>query len=99
MEIGVKYMRLIPTSIISIVTMGAVNAFLFLGALNETLPYFVDFCLIWIKLGTRVVRSSLLCCYEFSENWCTASCTLPKDVNENLYVLSTFIAQFWASMT
>jgi hypothetical protein len=60
-------------------------------------PYFLDFYLVWIILGTGDVYSNLLS-YEFHENWHMASHTLLKDVNEILFVLVTFIAQFWRNV-
>jgi hypothetical protein len=60
-------------------------------------PYFVDILSDVDKICTGNVHSSLLSYYEFCENWHMASHTLLKDVNEILYVLFTFIAQFWGN--
>lgn len=62
--------------------------------IRDCLPYFVHFCLIFIKLGKGGVHKNLLSNFQFRSNWCSKSHTLLTGVNELLSIVSTFIFRF-----
>jgi hypothetical protein len=60
----------------------------------DSLPYFVHFCLIFIKLGKGGVHKISLSNCQFRSYWCSKSHTLLRGVNELLSTVSTFIFRF-----
>jgi hypothetical protein len=62
--------------------------------IRDSLPYFVHFCLTFIKLGKGEVNKNLLSNCQFLSNWRNKSHTLLGGLDELLSIVSTFIFRF-----
>jgi hypothetical protein len=57
-------------------------------------PYFLPFRPLWLHFVTADACKHFLSNYEFNKIRCNESRTLLLRINENLFVLETFIARY-----